>query len=58
MRAGGQFRQGDGADRHLVGQFGVVDPFPQDQEAGAEHGLPGPAHRSYALPACWSSAAS
>ena len=36
----GQFGQGDGSDRHLVGQFGRVDPFPQDQDVRVQHALP------------------
>jgi hypothetical protein len=41
MRPSGQFRQGDGADRHLIGLLGRVDPPAQDQDIGIEHSLPG-----------------
>jgi hypothetical protein len=40
VRAGGQLGEGDGADRHLLGQLGRVDPGAQDQDVGVEQALP------------------
>lgn len=36
VRPGGQFGEGDGADRHLVREFGGVDPATQDEDVGVE----------------------
>jgi hypothetical protein len=41
IRTGGQLRQSDGADRHLIGQLAGIDPPAQDHDVRVEHALPG-----------------
>jgi hypothetical protein len=40
VRAGGQFRQRHGTDRHLVGQLTGIDPPAQDHDVRIEQALP------------------
>jgi hypothetical protein len=41
VRPGGQFHEGDSADRHLVREFRGIDPAAQHQDVGVEQALPG-----------------
>jgi hypothetical protein len=41
MRAGRQLGEGNGADRHLVGELGGIDPPAGDEDAGIQQARPG-----------------